>query len=255
MISIKSRDDVRSMREAGRIVGQTLELLSKMAVPGVTTLEMDAEARKFIESKGAKPSFLNYNGFPNSVCVSVNHEVVHGIPSGYKLKSGDIVSCDVGAYLNGWHGDAARTFPVGQVDPEVLKLVRVTKECFYEALKYARPGYRISDISKAVQAHAEAHGYGVVRDLIGHGVGRELHEKPDVPNFYDPRNGKGPRLEPGMTIAIEPMINMGTYKVWLENNGWTIVTRDEKPSAHYENTIAITEGDPLILTAAEDTEC
>lgn len=252
MISIKSHDEIQAMFKAGQIVARTLKLLGDMAVPGTSTLDMDNVAMRFIRDSGATPSFLNYNGFPNSICVSVNHEVVHGIPNGYRLKSGDIVSCDVGACLNGWHGDAARTFLVGDVDPDIEKLVRVTRECFYEGLKYARVGYRISDISKAIQKHAESHGYGVVRELIGHGIGVKLHESPDVPNFYDPRHGKGPRLQPGMTIAVEPMINMGLKDVWQDKNGWTIVTRDGLPSAHYENTIAITDDDPIITTLLED---
>ncbi len=249
MITIKSAQDIERMRAAGRVVEETLLLLEQSVRIGITTAELDRIADAFIRSKGAYPTFLNYNGYPKSVCISVNDEVVHGIPGKRKLKDGDIVSCDVGATLDGFVGDAARTFLVGNVPQETQDLVRITRECFFEGLKFCRVGYRISDISKAIQKHAESHGYGVVRELVGHGVGRVLHEDPEVPNFYSPRARQ--RLEAGMTIAIEPMINLGTAKVWQLDDGWTVTTQDGKPSAHYENSVAITDGDPILLTCSE----
>ena len=249
MITIKSARDIERMRAAGRVVEETLLLLEQSVRVGITTAELDRIADAFIRSKGAYPTFLNYNGYPKSVCISVNDEVVHGIPGKRKLKDGDIVSCDVGATLDGFVGDAARTFLIGDVPQEMQDLVRVTRECFFEGLKFCRVGYRISDISKAIQAYAESHGYGVVRELVGHGVGRTLHEDPEVPNFYSPRARQ--RLEAGMTIAIEPMINLGTAKVWQLDDGWTVTTQDGKPSAHYENSVAITDGDPILLTCSE----
>lgn len=246
MITIKTEADLRLMDEAGRVVEETLRLLSRIARSGVTTEELDREAEAFIRSCGAEPSFLNYHGYPKSICTSVNEQVVHGIPGKYRLKDGDILSVDVGAFLHGYHGDAARTFLIGQVPDEVQELVRVTRECFYEGLRFARVGYRIGDISAAVQAHAQRHGYGVVREMIGHGIGRQLHEEPDVPNYGSA--GRGPRLEKGMTIAIEPMINLGTARILQKADGWTVVAADGKPSAHYENTVAITDGEPMLLT-------
>ncbi|MBR2645669.1 MAG: type I methionyl aminopeptidase [Clostridia bacterium] len=249
MITIKSAQDIERMRAAGRVVEETLLLLEQSVRIGITTAELDRIADTFIRSKGAYPTFLNYNGYPKSVCISVNDEVVHGIPGKRKLKDGDIVSCDVGATLDGFVGDAARTFLIGNVPQETQDLVRITRECFFEGLKYCRVGYRISDISKAIQKHAESHGYGVVRELVGHGVGRKLHEDPEVPNYYSPRARQ--RLEAGMTIAVEPMINLGTAKIWQLDDGWTVTTQDGKPSAHYENSIAITDGDPILLTCSE----
>ena len=249
MITIKSAQDIERMHAAGRVVEETLLLLERSVRVGITTAELDRIADEFIRSKGAYPTFLNYNGYPKSVCISVNDEVVHGIPGKRKLKDGDIVSCDVGATLDGFVGDAARTFLVGNVPQETQDLVRVTRECFFEGLKFCRVGYRISDVSKAIQKHAESHGYGVVRELVGHGVGRKLHEDPEVPNYYSPRARQ--RLEAGMTIAIEPMINLGTAKVWQLDDGWTVTTQDGKPSAHYENSVAITDGDPILLTCSE----
>lgn len=249
MITIKSPQDIERMRQAGKVVEETLNLLGRSVRVGITTEELDRIADAYIRSQGAYPTFLNYNGYPKSVCISVNEEVVHGIPGKRRIKDGDIVSCDVGATLNGFVGDAARTFLVGSVAPETAELVKVTRECFIEALKFCRVGYRISDISKAVQTYAESHGYGVVRELVGHGVGRKLHEDPEVPNFYSPRARQ--RLEAGMTLAIEPMINLGTAKVWQLDDGWTVTTQDGKPSAHYENSVAITDGDPILLTCSE----
>lgn len=252
-ITIKSAADLEKMDVAGRIVEDTLNLLAKSAEIGMTTAELDEIAAAFIKSRGAEASFLNYNGYPKSICTSVNEQVVHGIPGKYRLKDGDILSLDVGACINGFHGDAARTVLIGNVPEETQTLVRVTKECFFEALKFARAGFRLSDVAKAVQQHAESNGYGVVRELVGHGIGRHMHEDPDVPNYWDTtRFGRGVRLEAGMTIAIEPMINLGTARVFQLEDGWTVVTADEKPSAHYENTVAITEGEPRLLTLHEE---
>ena len=246
MITIKTDADLQLMDAAGRVVEETLRLLKTLARPGVTTAELDHEAERFIRSRGATPSFLHYHGYPKSICTSVNEQVVHGIPGPYRLKDGDILSVDVGACLDGFQGDAARTFLIGNVPEEVRSLVRVTRESFFAGLQYARAGYRIGDISAAIQAHAEAHGYGVVREMIGHGIGREMHEEPNVPNYG--RAGHGPRLEKGMTIAIEPMINLGTARIRQLADGWTTITADGKPSAHYENTVAITDGEPRLLT-------
>ncbi|HWQ96572.1 MAG TPA: type I methionyl aminopeptidase [Clostridia bacterium] len=254
-ITIKSAADIEKMDEAGRIVEETLNLLAKSAEIGMTTQELDDIAVSYIKSRGAEASFLNYNGYPRSICTSVNDQVVHGIPGKYRLKDGDILSLDVGAYKNGFHGDAARTVLIGSVPEETQKLVRVTRECFFEGIRFAKPGFRISDIARAIQAHAESHGYGVVRDLVGHGIGRNMHEDPEVPNFWDAAHfGRGARLEAGMTIAIEPMINAGTARVLQLSDGWTVVTADGKPSAHYENTVLITEGEPRLLTLHEEEE-
>ena len=251
-ITIKSAADIEKMDVAGRIVEDTLNLLSQAAEIGMTTAELDDIAVAFIKSRGAEASFLNYNGYPRSICTSVNEQVVHGIPGKYRLKDGDILSLDVGAYKDGFHGDAARTVLIGTVPEEVQTLVRVTKECFFEGIRFAKPGYRISDVAKAVQRHAESHGYGVVRELVGHGIGRRMHEDPEVPNYWDDsRFGRGVRLEAGMTIAVEPMINMGTARVYQLDDGWTVITADGKPSAHYENTVLITEGEPRLLTLHE----
>ena len=246
MITIKTDADLQRMDAAGRVVEETLRLLKTLARPGVTTAELDHEAERFIRSRGATPSFLHYHGYPKSICTSGNEQVVHGIPGPYRLKDGDILSVDVGACLDGFQGDAARTYLIGNVPEEVRSLVRVTRESFFAGLRYARAGNRIGDISAAIQAHAEAHGYGVVREMIGHGIGREMHEEPNVPNYG--RAGHGPRLEKGMTIAIEPMINLGTARIRQLADGWTTITADGKPSAHYENTVAITDGEPRLLT-------
>lgn len=245
-ITVKTAAEIELMDAAGRVVEETLRLLRELARPGVTTAELDREAERFIRSRGATPSFLHYHGYPRSICTSVNEQVVHGIPGQYRLRDGDILSVDVGAQLNGFHGDAARTYCIGSVPEAVRALVRVTRECFFEGLRHARAGMRIGNISAAVQAHAEAHGYGVVREMIGHGIGRDMHEPPDVPNYG--RAGHGPRLMPGMTIAIEPMINLGTARILQKADGWTTVAADGKPSAHYENTVAITDGEPRLLT-------
>ena len=237
------------MRKAGHITALALKAAEAVIRPGVTTLEIDHAVRKAIADAGAKPSFLGYGGFPASACVSINEEVIHGIPSNRKVHEGDIVKIDVGAFIDGFHGDSARTFPVGKISDEAQKLIDVTRQSFYEGIKYARVGYRVSDISHAIQEYAERHGYGVVRQYVGHGIGAKLHEDPEVPNFGQP--GHGPRLLPGMTLAIEPMINAGTHEVDVLKDQWTVVTRDKSLSAHYEHTILITNGAPELLTFCE----
>jgi len=248
-VSIKSSAEIELMREAGRILALTHDELAKRVKPGMSTLEVDRIGEEIIRSYGCIPSFLNYNGYPASICVSVNEEVVHGIPDKNRIiKEDDIVSLDAGVIYKGYHSDAARTLVMPAVSDEVRELVKVTRESFFEGIKQAVPGNHVRDIGRAVQEYAEAHGYSVVRDLIGHGVGAKLHEDPEVPNFVTPR--RGPKLRPGMTIAVEPMINLGEYDVyWLEDD-WTVVTEDGLPSAHYENTILITEGEPEILSTA-----
>lgn len=246
-VSIKSEREIELMREAGRILARVHEELGKMIKPGISTLDIDRAGERMIRGYGCTPSFKNYNGYPASICVSVNDEVVHGIPNRHRiLHEGDIVSLDAGVIYNGYHSDAARTHAVGRIRPEAEKLIQVTKDCFFEGIKYARAGNHLNDISSAILAYAEHFGYGVVRDLVGHGVGRALHEDPEVPNFSQKR--KGIRLRPGMTLAIEPMINMGRGDVvWLDDN-WTVATDDGSLSAHYENTILITGGEPEILS-------
>ena len=257
-IKIHTPEEIEHMRVACRFAAELLDYIGPHIVPGITTNEIDRLCEEYTSSRGSVSAPLNYappghTPYPKSICTSVNQQVVHGIPGRYRLKDGDILSLDVGARLHGFHGDAARTILIGQVPQEIQKLVAVTKECFFEGLKEARPGKRIADISKAIQGHAESHGYGVVRELIGHGIGRDLHEQPDVPNFWDDHAfGHGVRLQAGMTIAIEPMINLGTAEVARLSDGWTVVTDDGKPSAHYENTIAITDGEPVLLTLHEE---
>ena len=237
------------MRRACRITAAARALAGEMVRPGVTTKEIDKAVHDFIVSQGATPSFLNYCGYPASACISVNQNVIHGIPDNRVLKEGDIVSIDVGAYFEGFHGDCAATFACGEISPEAQKLIDVTKQSFFEGIKFARQGCRVSDIGSAVQAYVESNGFSVVRDFIGHGVGADLHESPEVPNFGRP--GRGPRLIKGMTLAIEPMVNMGDYKVRVLSDGWTTVTADGSLSAHYENTVLITDGEPEILTVTE----
>lgn len=249
MITIKNAHQLEAMRQACKITAAARALAGEMVRPGVTTRQIDKAVHDFIVSQGAKPSFLNYSGYPASACISVNSTVIHGIPSGYVLKEGDIVSVDVGAYYKGFHGDCAATFPCGAVSAEAQRLIDVTKQSFFEGLTFVRPGHRVSDISHAIQSYVESNGYSVVRAFVGHGVGAQLHEEPEVPNFGAP--GHGPRLLPGMTLAIEPMVNMGTYEVHVLKDRWTTVTADGKLSAHYENTVLITDGEPEILTVAE----
>lgn len=246
MIILKSEREINYMRDAGKIVAKTLQELKNAAKPGVTTLELDEIAEKYIKGCGAIPAFKGYHGFPGSICASVNEEVVHGFPGLRKLKNGDNISIDVGAVLNGYTGDAAITVPIGSVDAEMQTLLDVTEESLYKGIEQAILGNRLSDISHAVQVHAEKHGYGVVRDFVGHGIGRNMHEDPQIPNYGAP--GHGPRLKTGMTLAIEPMITMGTFEVETLENDWTAVTQDGKPSAHFEHTIAITPDGPEILT-------
>ncbi len=249
LISVKSPREIEQMRKAGRITAGARKVAGEMVQPGVSTLEIDREVKKFIESHGAKPSFLGYGGFPGSACISVNEVVIHGIPDHRKLKEGDIVSVDVGAYFGGFHGDCAATFPCWTVSPEAQKLIDVTERSFWEGIRMARVGNRVSDISHAVQKLAEGEGCGVVRSFVGHGVGAKLHEAPEVPNFGPA--GHGPRLVAGMTLAVEPMITAGHWAVRVLPDKWTTVTVDGSLAAHYENTILITDGEPEILTTTE----
>ncbi|GAA3657022.1 type I methionyl aminopeptidase [Asaccharospora irregularis] len=247
MIILKSKKEIEIMREAGKIVAETHEILKEAITPGISTLELDKIAEENIRKYDAVPSFKGYGGFPASICASVNEQVVHGIPSKNQiLKEGDIVSLDIGAYYKGYHGDSAKTHGVGMISEEDRRLIEVTRESFYEGMKFAKLGCRLSDISHAVQAHVEKHGFSVVRDLVGHGVGSNLHEDPHVPNYGSP--GRGPKLQEGMVIAVEPMVNAGRYHVKSLSDGWTVVTIDGKKSAHYEHTIAITEDEPFMLT-------
>jgi methionyl aminopeptidase len=246
MITLKSAREISHMREAGRIVAMALQELGKRVAPGVTTGELDQFAEEFIRKAGAEPAFLGYQGFPASICASVNDEVVHGIPGLRKLENGDIISIDVGTVYNGYVGDSAMTFAVGEISAEASRLLQVTRQSLLEGIERAVPGNRIGDISAAVQQYVEKHGYQVVRDFVGHGVGSHMHEDPQIPNFG--RAGMGPRLQPGMTIAIEPMVNVGTHEVKVMPNHWTAVTRDHSLSAHFEHTILITGGQPEILT-------
>ncbi len=250
IISLKSPREIDHMRRAGRITAAARKLAGELVKPGVTTLEIDTAVRKFIESQGAKPSFLGYNGFPGSACISVNDEVIHGIPGHRKLAEGDIVSIDVGAVIDGYHGDCAGTFPCGQVSEAAARLIAVTEQSFWAGMEFARTGCRVSDISHAIQRYAEKNGCTLVREYVGHGVGRRLHEPPEVPNYGPP--GHGPRLQPGMTLAVEPMVNAGAPGVRVLKDGWTVKTADGSLSAHYENSILITgAGAPEILTAVE----
>lgn len=249
-IVIKSQKEIELMREAGRILALTHEELRKVIKPGISTYEIDRIGEEVIRSYGCIPSFLNYNGYPASICVSVNEEVVHGIPSKERiLKEGDIVSLDAGVIYEGYHSDSARTYGVGEIDEKSADLIRVTKESFFEGLKACKPGNHINDISKAIFDYITVRGYSAVRDLVGHGVGANLHEAPEIPNFT--RLKKGPKLRAGMTIAVEPMINIGSYEVRWMDDDWTVVTADGEKSAHYENTILITEGEPEILSRAD----
>jgi methionyl aminopeptidase len=249
MVVCRTKEEIEKIRRAGRIVAEVLRDLREMAQPGVTTRELDRYAEAKIRARGGIPTFKGYRGFPASICTSINEEVVHGIPSDRKLCAGDIVGIDCGVTLDGYVADAAITVPVGEVSEEVQRLLRVTEEALYRAIEQARVGNRLYDISYAVQSYAEAHGYSVVRDFCGHGVGRQMHEDPQVPNFGTP--GRGLRLRPGLVLAIEPMLNMGTYEVEIADDGWTVRTVDRKLSAHFEHTIAITERGPIILTALD----
>ena len=250
-VTIKSEHEIELMREAGRILSIVHQEMEKIIRPGISTMDINRKGEEVIRSYDCIPSFLNYQGYPASICVSVNDEVVHGIPSKKRiLKEGDIVSLDAGVIYKGYHSDAARTHGVGQISEENQRLIDVTRQSFFEGIKFAKAGNHLFEISKAVQDYAEANGYGVVRDLVGHGVGENLHEDPQIPN-YKPI-GRGMKLRPGMTLAIEPMVNAGRYDVEWTDDDWTVITEDGSLSAHYENTILITDGEPEILTLTED---
>ena len=246
MITIKSAREVELMRRAGKITAAARALAGEMVKPGVTTQEIDRAVCRFIRSQGAEPSFLNYNGYPASVCISVNDEVIHGIPGKRVLREGDIVSVDVGAYIGGYHGDCAATYACGKISEEAQRLIDVTRQSFFEGIKYAREGGRLSDVSHAIEEYVEGNGFSVVREYVGHGIGRNMHEGPEVPNFGIA--GHGPKLLRGMTLAVEPMVNAGTAAIRQMPDGWTVKTRDGKYAAHYENTILITSDEPELLT-------
>ena len=248
MITLKSSHEIELMRRAGKITAAARALAGEMVRPGVTTQEINDAVENFIRKEGAVPSFLHYHGYPASACISVNDEVIHGIPSKKRvLQEGDIVSVDVGAYIGGFHGDCAATFACGEITPEAQDLINVTRESFFQGIKYAKQGYRLYDISAAIQTYVEERGYSIVREFVGHGIGKELHEDPSVPNYGVA--GRGPRLLRGMTLAIEPMVNAGGAGIRQLSDGWTVKTLDGKYAAHYENTVLITDGEPEILTA------
>ena len=249
-ISIKSPREMEQMRRACRLTAEARALAGSMVRPGVSTLEIDTAVRKFIENHGAKPSFLGYGGFPGSACISINEVVIHGIPDHRRLKEGDIVSVDVGAFLDGFHGDCAATYACGTISEEAERLIAVTQQSFWEGIQFARSGNRISDIGHAVQQYVERNGFSVVRDFVGHGVGHKLHEAPEVPNYG--AAGHGARLQPGMTLAVEPMVCAGHWEVRVLQDKWTTVTADGSLAAHYENSILVTDGEPEILTVTED---
>ena len=247
MITLKSSHEIELMRRAGKITAAARALAGEMVRPGVTTQEIDSAVEHFIRKQGAVPSFLHYNGYPASACISVNDEIIHGIPGKRVLQEGDIVSVDVGAYIDGFHGDCAATFACGSITPEAQDLIDVTRQSFFEGIRYAKEGHRLLDISAAIQTYVESHGYSVVREYVGHGVGAAMHEAPEIPNYGHP--GRGPRLLRGMTLAIETMVNAGSAAIRQMSDGWTVKTLDGKLAAHYENTILITDGEPEILTA------
>lgn len=246
MVFIRSDEEIEKIRESNLLVSKALAEVAKNIAPGVTTLKLDDIAREYLLDQGAKPGFLGYRGFPNTLCTSVNYEVVHGIPSKYELQEGDIISIDCGALLNGYYGDSAYTFPVGDISDKVRNLLVATRSSLDKGVEVAVEGKRLGDIGHAVQTHAESHGYSVVRELVGHGIGQNLHEPPEVPNYG--RRGSGTKLKEGMVICIEPMINMGTKKVKQQKDGWTVTTADKKPSAHYEYAVAIRKGTADVLS-------
>lgn len=246
MIAIRSAKEIETIAECGRIVAGALARAAEMVAPGVSTRELEGEIEAYILSQDARPSFKGYRGYPASACISVNDVVVHGIPSGRRLQAGDIVSIDVGAYKGGYHGDGAWTFPVGEIEEEKVRLLRVTHEALMAGVAQARPGEKLGRVSNAIQKFVEENGFSVVRALVGHGVGAQLHEEPQVPNFGSPR--QGPTLQAGMVLAIEPMVNAGSFQVYTEDDGWTVVSRDHSASAHFEHTVAITADGPRILT-------
>ena len=247
MITLKSSHEIDLMRRSGKITAAARALAGEMVKPGVTTQEINDAVERYIRQQGAVPSFLHYNGYPASACISVNDEIIHGIPGKRVLQEGDIVSVDVGAYIGGFHGDCAATFPCGRISPEAQRLIDVTRQSFFEGIRFAREGQRLQDISAAVQSYVEQNGFSVVREYVGHGVGAKMHESPEIPNYGRP--GHGPRLLRGMTLAIEPMVNAGAAAITQLSDGWTVKTADGKWAAHYENTILITDGAPEILTA------
>lgn len=247
-VAIKSKEEIQLMRDAGKILAEVHNQLEEFIAPGISTLDIDKKGEELIRSYGCIPSFKGYEGFPASICVSVNDEVVHGIPvANHYLFDGDIVSLDAGVIYKGYQSDAARTHGVGVIDDDAKKLIDVTRESFFKGMEYAKAGNHLYDISAAIQKHAEANGFSIVRELVGHGIGTEMHEEPQIPNFK-PRFRKGIKLKPGMTLAVEPMVNAGKKEIWMLEDEWTIVTQDGANSAHYENTILITEGDPEILS-------
>ncbi len=250
MITLKSSHEIELMRQAGKITAAARALAGAMVAPGVSTREIDRAVHRFIKSQGAAPSFLGYNGFPASVCISVNDEVIHGIPGSRVLREGDIVSVDVGAFKGGYHGDCAATYPCGKISDEARRLIEVTRQSFFEGLRYAREGYRLPDLCGAIERYVEANGFSVVREYVGHGIGAKMHEPPEVPNYVEPKAGR-PRFLRGMTIAVEPMVNAGRAGVKVMPDGWTVKTADGRLSAHYENSILITDGEPELLTDPE----
>ena len=249
MISIKSTSEIKKMRDSGKILSDTFKELEKHIQPGITTKELDKIAYDYILRQGAKPSFLNYHGFPGSICASINDVVIHGIPDNTKLKEGDIISLDIGVVFDGYQSDAARTYPVGEISSEAKRLIEVTRQSFFEGMKYARHGERLLSVSATIQDYVESHGYSVVRGYCGHGIGKQLHEDPEVPNYGS--FGHGIRLCKGMTLAVEPMVNQGKFETKVLSDGWTVKTKDGSLAAHYENTILITDGNPEILTLCE----
>lgn len=252
MVTIKSKSEIEKMKIAGKVTNGALRAVKAAIRPGVTTLELDRIAEEYIRSQGCTPSFQGYGGFPGSVCASVNNEIIHGIPAKRELKEGDIISIDVGACWKGYHGDACRTFGVGQISAEAQKLIDVTRESFFKGIEFAKEGYRISDISRAIQSHVEQNGFSVLRDYCGHGIGAQLHEDPEVPNYVSSQ--RGIRIRPGMCLAIEPMVCQGDKAYYVEENDWTVCTRDGKLSAHYENSVLVTGGEPFLLTMPDGDE-
>lgn len=252
MVKIKSKSEIEKMKVAGEVTHGALQAVKSAVKPGVTTAELDRVAEKYIRSRGCTPSFKGYGGFPGSICASVNDEVIHGIPGKRVLKEGDIISIDVGACYHGYNGDACRTFGVGEISEEARRLIDVTRQSFFKAIEFARDGFRISDISRAVQQYVESNGYSVLRDYCGHGVGAEMHEDPEVPNYVS--DMRGIRIRPGMCLAIEPMVCQGAKEHYVSSNDWTVYTRDGKLSAHYENSVLITQGEPFLLTLPKGSE-
>lgn len=252
MVTVKSKSEIEKMKVAGKVTYGALKAVKAAIRPGVTTLQLDKVAEEYIRAQGCIPAFKGYGGFPGTICASINDEIIHGIPDHRELKEGDILCVDVGAIYQGYHGDAARTFGVGKISAEAERLIAVTRESFFQALAFAKEGYRISDISRAVQEYVEKNGFSVLRDYCGHGIGAKMHEDPEIPNYIS--NHRGIRLRPGVTIAVEPMVCQGEKEYYVTDNDWTVCTRDGKLGAHYENTILITDGEPLLLTLPEGEE-